>query len=116
MEQKVPADMEWDEHDAASRHVVAYGPDGAAIGTGRLLPDGHVGRMAVVSGWRRKGVGTALLERLLESAASAGMRRLVLHAQTHAIGFYRGFGFAAEGDEFDEAGIPHVRMTRPLVT
>jgi predicted GNAT family N-acyltransferase len=111
-EQRVPPAMEWDEFDATSRHVVACGPDGQPIGTGRLLPDGHIGRMAVLPAWRGRGVGRALLERLLEAATAAGQGELALHAQTQAAGFYGRFGFVAEGPEFMEAGIPHVMMSR----
>jgi len=111
-EQKVPRDIEWDEHDLESRHVIAHDSDGGAIGTGRLLPDGHIGRMAVLADWRGKGIGRALLERLLEEARLQGHTRLALHAQTQASGFYRRFGFVEEGPEFMEAGIPHRTMVR----
>ncbi|MCE9571458.1 MAG: GNAT family N-acetyltransferase [Rhodocyclales bacterium] len=111
-EQKVPRQIELDEHDAASRHVVARDGDGSAIGTGRLLPDGHIGRMAVLADWRGKGVGRALLERLLEEARQCNHSPLALHAQTQASGFYRRFGFVEEGPEFMEAGIPHRTMVR----
>ena len=112
VEQKVPAEIELDEHDASSRHVLASDNDGNPVGTGRLLPDGHIGRMAVLADWRGKGVGRALLERLLEESAGLGMWRLTLHAQTQATGFYRRFGFVEEGPEFMEAGIPHRTMVR----
>jgi predicted GNAT family N-acyltransferase len=111
-EQMVPREIEMDEHDAASRHVIARDSDGTAIGTGRLLVDGHIGRMAVLPEWRGKGVGRALLERLLEVAENKRMRHLALHAQTQAAGFYRRFGFVEEGPEFMEAGIPHRTMVR----
>jgi predicted GNAT family N-acyltransferase len=114
-EQGVPRDIEMDEHDATSRHVIASDADGGAIGTGRLLLNGkpgHIGRMAVLADWRGKGVGRALLERLLEDAAGRNMRHLALHAQTQASGFYRRFGFVEEGPEFMEAGIPHRTMVR----
>lgn len=111
-EQRVPLNMEWDEHDSVSRHVVAYDNDGEAIGTGRLLADGHLGRMAVLADWRGRGVGRALLERLLEEAARQDLQHLALHAQTHACGFYRRFGFVEEGPEFMEAGISHRTMVR----
>ncbi len=114
-EQGVPLDMEWDEFDATSLHVVAFDAAGQAIGTGRLLEDGHIGRMAVLPEWRGHGVGRALLERLLEDAVAAGQQELILHAQTQAAGFYRRFGFAVVGEEFMEAGIPHLRMQRQLV-
>jgi predicted GNAT family N-acyltransferase len=113
-EQGVPPDLEYDEADALSHHVLARGPADEAIGTGRLLPDGHIGRMAVVPAWRGKGVGRALLCRLLETARARGQDRLVLNAQTAATGFYRGFGFVPEGAEFMEAGIPHITMIRRL--
>ena len=111
-EQNVPRDMEWDEHDAVSRHVIARDSDGGVIGTGRLLADGQLGRMAVLADWRGKGVGRALLERLLEEATRLGLEHPALHAQTQASGFYRRFGFVEEGPEFMEAGIPHRIMVR----
>ncbi len=111
-EQKVPPDMEWDEHDAVSLHVVARDPSGLAIGTGRLLADGHIGRMAVLPAWRGKGAGRALLETLMDEARARGLAHLALHAQTAAAAFYTRFGFEPAGEVFMEAGIPHVLMTR----
>ncbi len=112
-EQGVPANMEWDELDAQSRHVVAMA-DGLAIGTGRLLPDGHIGRMAVLREWRGQGAGSALLTSLLEIARGRSMRRVRLNAQVQALPFYLRHGFQAQGEEFAEAGIPHRRMWRDL--
>jgi len=115
-EQGVPAAIERDANDATSRHVVAFGPDGEAIGTGRLLPgndSGHIGRLAVLKDWRGRGVGAALFERLLNLAADAGMQRLEINAQTPAAGFYARYGFTPQGAEFQEAGLPHIRMLRP---
>ncbi len=112
-EQSVPADMEWDELDAQSRHLVAF-VDGVPIGTGRLLPDGHIGRMAVLRAWRGKGVGSALLTGLMEIARALGRQRVLLNAQVRAVPFYLRHGFEAEGEEFLEAGIAHRRMWRDL--
>ncbi len=111
-EQKVPVELEWDEHDESSHHVLVSGPEGLPIATGRLLPDGHVGRFAVIPTWRGKGVGRAVMDHLLDAARSRGMTTLALHAQTYAEGFYRNFGFRPEGDVFMEAGIPHRLMIR----
>src|SRR6185436_4759013 len=60
-EQKVPVDLEWDDLDQVSAHVLAQSSEGESIGTGRLLPDGHIGRMAVVQRWRGRGVGSGFL-------------------------------------------------------
>jgi predicted GNAT family N-acyltransferase len=113
-EQKVPLELEWDEWDERSDHAVARDASGRAIGTARLLPDGRIGRMAVLREWRRRGVGAALMEALLQKAREQSMSRVMLHAQTHAAGFYRRFGFSERGGEFWEAGIPHVEMTLEL--
>jgi predicted GNAT family N-acyltransferase len=109
-EQKVPKEMEWDEFDPVSLHAVAYDLAGKAIGTGRLLPDGHIGRMAVVAASRGAKVGGKILLMLIAQGRKLGHTQFVLSAQTHAVGFYVRFGFAAEGGEYLDAGIPHVQM------
>ncbi|MBI5922290.1 MAG: GNAT family N-acetyltransferase [Betaproteobacteria bacterium] len=113
-EQGVSAEIELDEFDAPSLHALALDVSGRAIGTGRLLPDGHIGRMAVLPAWRKHGVGTALLRRLIEVASLRGMRHLALNAQEHAASFYSRFGFEPDGTQFFEAGIPHLRMSLNL--
>ena len=113
-EQHVPRDLEWDEWDELSEHAVARDLHGAAVGTARLLPDGRLGRMAVLSGWRGRGVGGRMLEVLLDRARARGIAAVTLHAQTQAAGFYRRFGFSERGEVFPEAGIAHVEMTLQL--
>ncbi|WP_347249025.1 GNAT family N-acetyltransferase, partial [Zoogloea sp.] len=85
-----------------------------AVGTGRLLPDGHIGRMAVQEPWRGTGVGAALLAALIAEARRRGMRVVALNAQTHAQGFYSRFGFVPTGPQFEEAGLPHQAMEMNL--
>jgi len=114
VEQGVPLDLEWDGIDAECAHVLAYNDDNLAIGTGRLLPDGHIGRMAVLEPWRHRGVGSALLRELMAIAKERGMQEVVLNAQIQASAFYERHGFVAEGESFLDAGIPHLRMRRPL--
>ena len=113
-EQGVPLELEWDEHDAASEHALAYDATGAAVATGRLLPDGHIGRMAVLRPARGRGVGGAVLRALIDRASERGMPVVCLNAQTHAAPFYARFGFTICSGEFEEAGIPHVGMRREL--
>ena len=109
-EQKVPADMELDEWDPKSVHAVAFDANRAVLGTGRLLPDGHIGRMAVISAARGAGVGSALLLALMQEARRCGHAAAVLSAQTQAIPFYRRHGYEVSGIEYMDAGIPHVDM------
>jgi predicted GNAT family N-acyltransferase len=113
-EQGVPLELEMDEHDARCDHALACCADGLAVGTGRLLPDGHIGRMAVLKEWRGMGVGALLLQALLDQARRRGHANVCLNAQAYAIGFYRRYGFAVSGPEFTEAGIPHLAMQREL--
>ena len=108
-EQGVPAELEMDQHDAACVHAVAF-LDGKPVGTGRLLPDAHIGRMAVLKAFRGKGFGGAILKKLMEKARQRGDRQIVLSAQVHAAPFYREHGFEEVGGVYEEAGIPHQDM------
>jgi predicted GNAT family N-acyltransferase len=113
-EQGVPALLEWDEDDAGSVHWLACAMDGTPIGCARLLPDGHLGRMAVLPDWRGQGIGRALLDAAMRAAQKRGLRQVVLSAQTHAAAFYERAGFTTMGAVYEEAGIPHVAMTRAM--
>ncbi|HQR21901.1 MAG TPA: GNAT family N-acetyltransferase [Burkholderiaceae bacterium] len=109
-EQKVPAEMEIDDWDPKCVHAVAFDADSKPVGTGRLLPDGHIGRMAVAAPARASGVGSALLKRLMEEARRRGHRNAVLSAQTHAVPFYARHGYTPISGEYLDCGIPHVDM------
>jgi predicted GNAT family N-acyltransferase len=109
-EQNVPPELEMDNMDAVCLHAVAYAEDGTPVGTGRLLPDGHIGRMAVRKPGRGTGIGGALLQALMAQAKARGDKAVVLSAQTHAAPFYERHGFSIDGEEFFEAGIAHINM------
>lgn len=113
-EQGVDSGIELDDKDAQCIHAVAFDEAGKAIGTGRLLPDGHIGRMAVVKEWRRRGVGADILNALAEEARKRGDKEVVLSAQLQAAEFYREQGFVAEGKVYQEAGILHQAMRKVL--
>ena len=113
-EQGVPVELEWDEWDEPSWHALALAEDGSALATGRLLPDGHIGRMAVLKAARGSGVGAMVLDALMAKAAELGYPELVLNAQSYAAPFYARVGFEQVGEEFEEAGIPHVEMRKRL--
>jgi ribosomal protein S18 acetylase RimI-like enzyme len=109
-EQRVPLEEEIDALDAACVHAVAFDGQGAAVATGRLLPDGHIGRMAVLKWARGQGLGSAVLEALVNHAQNKGFSEVVLSAQTHAKGFYLRHGFVQEGEEYFDANILHILM------
>jgi predicted esterase YcpF (UPF0227 family)/predicted GNAT family N-acyltransferase len=106
-EQQVPLEEELDTRDVQCLHAIAYDADGQAMGTGRLLPDGHIGRMAVRKPWRGQGVGSLLLTALVDAARRRGDAEVVLDAQLQARPFYARHGFVEEGETFIDAGIPH---------
>lgn len=126
-EQGVPADLERDDLDPTADHFVAYaGP--LAVGAGRLVvepagfagstvdlgPVGHLGRLAVRPEARGTGLGVALVRAIEAQAVRRGLRVVALSAQTQAIGFYERLGYTAHGDVFDDAGLPHRWMNRPV--
>lgn len=113
-EQGFAAEIEIDGVDPDCAHVLASTADGVPVGTGRLLPDGHIGRIAVLKAHRGSGVGSRITEKLVELAAGRGFPRVELNSQVHAIAFYERLGFTAIGEVFDEAGAPHRAMIRKL--
>lgn len=110
-EQSVPPELEWDDEDAQAIHFLALDDD-YAIGTARLLPDGHIGRVSVLKDYRGLKVGEALLKAVIAEAERRGLTRQKLSAQVHAAPFYERLGFFIVSEEFLEAGIPHVDMVR----
>lgn len=108
-EQGVDPNLEIDGKDPECLHAVAS-VDGKAVGTGRLLPDGHIGRMAVLPNFRSHGVGSAMLRALIKAANERGDRQVALSSQSHATPFYERFGFRIHGAPYIEAGIEHVSM------
>ncbi|GAA0835178.1 GNAT family N-acetyltransferase [Cupriavidus pauculus] len=113
-EQGVPVELEWDDMDAPSWHALAFAQDGTPVATGRLLPDGHIGRMAVLRVARGTGMGASVLDALMAKAVELGYGELILNAQTHAAPFYARVGFEQVGEEFEEASIPHIEMRKRL--
>jgi predicted GNAT family N-acyltransferase len=116
-EQGVPPEIEQDAADAGAVHVLSRDDAGAVVATGRLLVRGRtagIGRMAADASVRGQGHGAAVLEELHRQAVLRGVTAIELHAQVSARGFYERAGYTAVGEEYEEAGIPHVTMRRPL--
>ena len=115
-EQKIPAQLAWDEADDTGVHAVAVNRFGVPLATGRLLATapgvGKIGRMAVLQAVRGSRIGSAVLDALMQAARGRGDREVMLYAQLSAAPFYVRAGFSERGEVFDEAGIPHIEMVR----
>jgi len=112
-EQNVPVSLDFDGLDPSVVHVLVKDGD-RFVGTGRMLDDGHIGRLAVLKEKRGKGFGAAAVGALVEEAKRAGMKRVFLGAQMHARGFYQKLGFTEYGSPFIEANIEHIHMKKTL--
>lgn len=118
--QNVPADMERDAYDARpdTWHLLAT-LNGAPVGTLRVVftDDGtaKIGRVAVLETARGKGIAKMLMEQVLEDLPAHGVTVAVLSAQAYLRRFYESYGFAARGEGYEEAGIPHIWMETNLV-
>lgn len=118
-EQGVSLDSERDGRDGRDAlHLVAE-TDGQILGTCRVIVAGKtatLSRMAIERNERGSGIGRALLRAAHLHARQEKARRVVLHAQMHALGFYEAEGYAPRGPIFMEEGIEHVAMEKRLST
>jgi predicted GNAT family N-acyltransferase len=117
-EQGVTEAEEWDGLDAQSTQFLAFAGYRSVAGTARLRTglDGvaRAERVAVVPAWRGQGIGRALMEALEAEARARGCREVLLHAQVRVAPFYAGLGYAAQGEVFEDARIPHQAMRKRL--
>jgi predicted GNAT family N-acyltransferase len=114
-EQGIDESDEWDEYDPVSVHAVAW-LNQTHVGTARLLPDGKIGRMAVLPEFRSQGIGSAMLLALLAVAKEKNLLQVRLSAQQQAVEFYSRHGFASFGEPHIEVGIVHQWMVLNLTT
>ena len=112
-EQKVPIELEIDDDDPLAAHVLCL-VDDHPVGTGRILLDGHIGRLAVLQAHRKQGYGNKMLHHLELIAQENGLTEVFLNAQVTAIPFYEKRGYMIISDVFDDAGIPHQTMRKTL--
>ncbi|MBM7456843.1 hypothetical protein HNR62_002745 [Oceanisphaera litoralis] len=112
-EQHIDPELEFDGLDGAAIHVLVVA-NGEYVGTGRLLNDGHIGRIAILRDYRGQGLGAKVVRALVDEATRRGYPRVYLGAQTHAVDFYAKLGFTPFGEEFMDAGIPHLAMEKSL--
>ena len=116
-EQGVSKEDDLDGSDALAIHALAIIGD-RPVGTGRIIAgpnaEATIGRMAVVLGWRRRGIGSNLLGFLENQARKKKIQRVVLNAQCYIKSFYSAKGYIEEGGTFMDAGIEHIKMGKTL--
>ena len=112
-EQNVPEELEIDGLDNEAKHVLAF-VDGVTIGTGRILSDGHIGRVAVLEKHRSFGIGKLIMKELVKWAQDMSLEKVWLSSQWHAHSFYLDLGFVCVGEIYKEAGIDHIKMFRVI--
>ena len=112
-EQNVPEELEIDGLDGEAKHVLTF-VDGLPIGTGRILIDGHIGRVAVLKNYRGHGIGKLIMKELIKWAHDMNLEKIWLSSQWHAHSFYLDLGFVCVGEIYKEAGIDHIKMYRVL--
>ncbi|MBN2059148.1 MAG: GNAT family N-acetyltransferase [Deltaproteobacteria bacterium] len=111
-EQNVHENVDFDGRDPEAVHVLVR-PEDSFVGTGRMLMDGHIGRLAVLKPYRGKGFGAEAVSALIAEAKRTGIKRVYLGAQIHAVGFYQKLGFHEYGSIFmDGPGIEHIHMEK----
>ena len=117
-EQQVPVADEWDDKDETATHFVAKTDSSEVIACARLLlethaakPVFHIGRVAVLKDYRNQGIGRKFMQFILAYCKQQNSTRpLYLHAQTTRQKFYEHLHFAAQGEIFMDANIPHIEM------
>ena len=112
-EQNVPEELEIDGLDNEAKHVLAFVNE-VPVGTGRILSDGHIGRVAVLEKHRGLGIGKLIMKELIKCAQDMRLEKVWLSSQWHAHSFYLDLGFVCVGEIYEEAGINHIKMFRSL--
>jgi len=110
-EQNVPESIESDGLDTEAKHAVAFYSENA-VGTGRILMDGHLGRISVIKQYRNRGFGKAIVKALIHTAEDFPISEIWLSSQYHARGFYQKLGFIEKGTIYQEADIDHIKMIK----
>jgi predicted GNAT family N-acyltransferase len=117
VEQHVPVEEEYDEHDDTALHLVAVEDDGRIVATARVVMDGataKLGRVAVAQEARRRGIASRLIEHSEAHARAQGATRIALAAQTGALPLYEKAGYTAYGERFMDANLEHLMMQKRL--
>lgn len=104
-----------DRVDYVSRHYYIE-DDGEIIAYLRAYKTDEgvqIGRVLTLK--RGVGLGRRIMEYAMDDIKKNFCHKtMLLHSQTHAIGFYQKLGFNVVSDVFDEEGVPHVTMIKEV--
>ncbi|GEA50003.1 acetyltransferase [Vibrio inusitatus NBRC 102082] len=112
-EQGIDTHLDFDGQDESAIHAIIYDND-EPVATGRMLEDGHIGRIAVLISHRGKGLGTIIVEAMIDEARNRNFTKVYLGAQVHALDFYQKLRFESIGERYEEVGIEHQTMQLSL--
>jgi len=116
-EQGVAEAEEMDGKDEVATHIVVT-DDSEPVATARFRfveeTTARIERVAVLSAYRGEGLGASVMETAESMVRERGATSAFLHGQLRVAGFYERLGYEAVGEQFEEAGIPHVEMVKPL--
>ncbi len=109
---------EIDRIDMTTAHHLQVLDGDQVIAAGRVFPEDddcwHIGRVAVLPAYRRKGVGRLIMEHLEAHARECGAAQTILSAQCQAVDFYKKCGYTQKGDVYYEESCPHILMVKKL--
>ncbi|MFC6439983.1 GNAT family N-acetyltransferase [Bowmanella sp. JS7-9] len=114
IEWRIPQNIEFDRSDDSAYHVVVESDDKQAVATGRLTPEGELGRIAVRREWRKREVYDTLVSALLDIARSQKIESICVQCDIDAVPRYQELGFTPVGPAYMDAGIPRRKMACPV--
>ncbi|MGS2721313.1 GNAT family N-acetyltransferase [Paraglaciecola aestuariivivens] len=109
-QRRIPVEYEFDQLDSQSFHVLVVNEQDQEIATGRITPQGEIGRIAVEPQHRRPEVYKQLSDALLNIARQIGVRHILVQCELEGVSYYQKQGFRPIGSVFMDAGIPRQRM------
>ena len=113
-EQKISADIEFDNLDDICEHFLVFN-DQIAIATARVRKKEDcvykIERVAVLISYRKLKVGTLLIKKIIDQYQKIDKKNsIILHSQVSVQNFYKNLNFISNGKEFNEDGILHIAM------
>lgn len=110
-EWRIPKECEFDQQDNMAFHVLVLNENDQEIATGRITPQGEIGRIAVVPEYRETDVYLELFRALLAIAKHNGLENVLVQCELEGVEYYQQQGFRPVGTVYMDAGIARQRMS-----